>query len=157
NGATGVAALDMATGEEIWTVDLPLDPVEGIDIQPSVYDNLVYVSSVPGVGLNNFYQGGGMGELFALNQETGEIVWQFNTIDSEDIWGSPEVNRGGGAWYTPAIDTASGMTYWSVANPAPCRELRSFPTHRAAPVRTCIPARWWRSATIPARWRGIRR
>lgn len=132
-GATGVAALDINSGDELWNIDLPLGPTEGIDIQPSVYDGLVYVSSVPGVGIGNFYEGGGIGELFALDQSTGEIVWQFATVDSEDIWGNPDVNSGGGAWYPPAVDVDSGVTYWSAANPAPWPGTDEFPSGTSRP------------------------
>ena len=46
--------------------------------------------------------------LWALDAATGEKVWSFDTVRGDDLWGNPEVNSGGGAWSTPAIDAARG-------------------------------------------------
>ncbi len=123
-GPYDVVGLDAATGQEIWKtplIDITKDPsqgVNGIDIQTTAYDGLVYVSTVPG-NAGVFYAGGGMGVLYALDQNTGKIVWSFNTIKDTTLWGHPEINSGGGAWYAPAIDTKTGMMYWGIANVAP--------------------------------------
>jgi outer membrane protein assembly factor BamB len=123
-GPYEVVALDSVTGKEIWKTTLiditknPSQGVNGIDIQTTAYDGLVYVSTVPG-NAGVFYAGGGMGVLYALDQSTGKIVWSFNTIKDTNLWGHPEINSGGGAWYAPAIDIKSGMTYWGIANVAP--------------------------------------
>src|SRR5690606_34663662 len=93
-----VTALDAGTGEEVWTTRLSEVATTGIDIQPSVYAGLVYVSTVPGTG-DVFYAPGGIGVISALDAETGEVVWSFSTVDSPDLWGHPEINSGGGAWY----------------------------------------------------------
>jgi glucose dehydrogenase len=37
---------------------------------------------------------------------------------ADDLWGKPEVNSGGGLWYTPAFDEEGSM-YFGVGNPAP--------------------------------------
>ena len=51
-GSTGddgeVFALDAQDGHEIWRVKLTTNPSTGIDIAPVVYNNVVYVSTVPG-------------------------------------------------------------------------------------------------------------
>jgi alcohol dehydrogenase (cytochrome c) len=131
-GPYDIVALDSVTGQELWKttlVDIAKDPsqgVNGIDIQTTAYDGLVYVSTVPG-NTGVFYAGGGMGVLYALDQNTGEVVWSFNTIKDTNLWGHPEINSGGGAWYSPAIDVNSGMTYWGIANVAP------FPGQRQGP------------------------
>jgi outer membrane protein assembly factor BamB len=76
-GPYDVAAVDMGTGKEIWRtrlVDITKDPsqgVNGIDMQTTVYDGMVYVSTVPG-NAGVFYAGGGMGSLYALDQQTGK-------------------------------------------------------------------------------------
>lgn len=114
-------------GEILWTKKLSNNPSVGIDIQPLVYDGKVYVSTVPGVSNEDFYKGGGTGILYALDQNTGEIAWQFNTVDSEDIWGNSKVNSGGGAWYPPAIDVKTGVQYWGIGNPAPWPGTKEFP------------------------------
>jgi glucose dehydrogenase/plastocyanin len=122
-----MVALDANNGNELWSTKLSDVATTGIDIQPTVYDGLVFVSTVPGTG-DVFYAPGGRGVLYALDQNTGEIVWQFDTIKSEDLFGHPEVNSGGGAWYPPAIDTATGQMYWSIANPAPFPGTEEWPS-----------------------------
>ena len=64
-----ISALNASSGEELWSMQLinttPLEGVvigEGIDIQPTVYNNLVYTSTVPGRG-DVFYRGGAVGYL----------------------------------------------------------------------------------------------
>ncbi|MCK9356256.1 MAG: PQQ-binding-like beta-propeller repeat protein [Dehalococcoidia bacterium] len=128
-----VAALDIETGEELWSTTLSDIDSVGIDIQVTTYDNLVYASTVPGTGSGDFYSGGGVGIIYALNQETGEVEWSWSTVDSEDIWGNPEVNSGGGAWYPPAIDVETGIMYWGIANPAPWPGTAEFPNGSSRP------------------------
>lgn len=127
-----VVALDAATGEELWVTSVKRTRTDGIDIQPTVYGNLVFASSVP-VSLNGIYSGGDRGILHALDQETGAIVWTFDTVDSPDMWGNPEVNSGGGSWFPPAIDTQRGRIYWGIANPAPFPGTREFPNASSRP------------------------
>jgi outer membrane protein assembly factor BamB len=117
-GTTEIAALDLDDGTEVWSTKITRTDTEGVDIQPQVYGGLVYASSVP-ISLQGQYTGGDRGVLHALDAETGEVRWTFDTVDSEDLWGDPDVNSGGGAWYPPAIDEASGTVVWGVANPAP--------------------------------------
>jgi glucose dehydrogenase len=130
----GVVALDAATGNELWSTSLLGTPTEGVDIQPTVYANMVFASSVP-VSLHGIYTGGDRGVLHALDQATGAVVWKFNTVDSPagDVWGNPDVNSGGGAWYTPAIDTERGRIYWGIANPAPFPGTPEFPNGTSRP------------------------
>ena len=127
-----MAALDMNTGQELWTKKLSNVATTGIDIQPSVYDGLVYVSTVPGTG-DIFYAPGGMGIIYALDEKTGEIKWQFNTVYPDDLWGHPEVNSGGGAWYSPAVDVNTGMTFWGIGNPAPFPGTDAWPNGSSRP------------------------
>jgi glucose dehydrogenase len=108
-----VSALDIETGEELWAVQL-----EGPtgSIQPMVYDDTVYVSTLAGaleaseeLGLRG-YAGGATGIAYALDQETGEVRWTFQTVE-EGFWGNPELNSGGGLWFPPAIDTGRDMLF----------------------------------------------
>ncbi len=122
-----VAAWSLSEGKELWSTTLTTKPGEGIDIQPTVYDNTLYIATVPGSSASNFYRGGNVGIIFALDQASGQIKWQFDTVDSDDIWGNSQVNSGGGSWYAPAIDTSTGMTYWSTGNPAPIAGTPEFP------------------------------
>lgn len=119
-GATGdnreVFALDAATGKEVWKTLLSGNEREGIDMAPNIYGGMVLISTVPG-NSKAFYDGGARGTLYGLDASTGEILWQFATVD-EDLWGNPSINSGGGSWYPPAVDD-DGNLYWDIANPAP--------------------------------------
>jgi len=127
-----VTALDIETGEEIWSTRLSDVSTTGIDIQSAVYDGLVYVSTVPGTG-DVFYAPGGIGVIYALDQETGKVVWNFSTVDSPDLWGHREVNSGGGCWYPPSIDIETGIMFWGIGNPAPFPGTEEWPSGTSRP------------------------
>ncbi len=138
--ARDVAALDLETGEEIWRV--PLDGATG-SIQPMVYDGHVYVSTlagaveVEGEGEDREfairgYEGGHSGLAYALDQETGEVVWQFQTVE-EGFWGAPEINSGAGLWFPPAIDEDRGVAYYGTGNPAPFPGIIGWPNASSRP------------------------
>jgi glucose dehydrogenase len=128
-----VAALNLKNGEELWSTRLSDKTNVGIDIQLTAYNNMVYVSTVPGSTNADFYTGGGYGVIHALDQKTGKVMWKFNTVDSENIWGNPTVNSGSGAWYPPAIDTDTGIMYWGTGNPAPAPGTEEFPSGSSRP------------------------
>lgn len=108
------AALDAATGEELWSTDTT-NPTGAI--QPSVYDGLVYMTTQSET-LEDAYASGRSGQVIALDQATGEVVWDFQTVE-DDFWGDPALNGGGGVFYPPAIDPARGLTFWGTGNPIP--------------------------------------
>lgn len=117
-GATpnGAFALDQETGKQVWNVPLLRNAKEGIDMAPGYYKGIVYVSTVP-VNVGEFYGPGGVGILWALDGKTGKKLWHFDTVP-KDLWGKPEVNSGGGLWYTPSFDE-KGFMYFGVGNPGP--------------------------------------
>jgi glucose dehydrogenase len=127
SGDTGVVALDANDGRELWRFEPKLASSEGIDIQPTVYDGKVFVSTVP-ASLRGGYLGGARGIVHALDAITGESQWSFDTVDSEDLWGNPIRNAGGGAWYPPLIDPARKRTYWGTGNPAPWPGIADAPS-----------------------------
>jgi glucose dehydrogenase len=133
HGIAGVVAVDAETGEELWTRDLQTTKTTGLDIQPTVYAGTVLAATVP-VSTAGIYTPGDRGVLYALEAETGKVRWQFDTVKG-DLWGNPDLNSGGGAWYPPSIDPDRGLVYWGVANPAPFPGTEEFPngTSRAGP------------------------
>jgi glucose dehydrogenase/mono/diheme cytochrome c family protein len=126
-------ALDEKTGQEVWhSGKLTRNDREGIDLQPVAFDNLVFVSTVPG-NAKGFYKGNGVGILYALDASTGTERWHFDTVPL-DLW-SPahrDINSGGGLWYPPAFDD-SGNLYADVANPAPWPGTNKFPWGTSRP------------------------
>jgi glucose dehydrogenase len=125
-------ALDSSDGSELWRIRISKIPTTGMDIQPVVYDGLVYSSTVPGLG-DIYYAPGGIGVVFALEQDTGLIRWNFSTVNSPDLWGHPEINSGGGCWYPPAVDTKTGTTFWGTGNPAPFVGTTEYPNGMSRP------------------------
>jgi outer membrane protein assembly factor BamB len=131
---TGAIALEQSTGQVRWKQQLTDTPTEGVDIQAQYVGGRVLVATVP-VSARVQYQGGDRGVLYALDAETGDIDWLFDTVASDDLWGHPEVNSGGGAWYPPAVDPKAGLVYWGVANPAPFPGTPEFPNGSSRPGR----------------------
>lgn len=131
DGSNGVVALDRDDGAEVWTADVTPTPTVGIDIQPIVVDGVVLVSSVP-VSTGGIYAPGDRGVIYALDSVTGDVRWTFDTVDG-DLWGHPEVNSGGGAWYPPAVDADRGLVYVGVANPAPFPGTPDWPNGTSRP------------------------
>jgi outer membrane protein assembly factor BamB len=111
-----VFALDQKTGKQLWSTPLVTKEVEGINIAPGYDNGVVYASTVP-ANAGSLYEPGGVGTLWALDGKTGKKLWHFDTVP-KDLWGHPEINSGGGVWYTPAFDEKGGM-YFGVGNPAP--------------------------------------
>ncbi len=132
DGSTGVIALDARTGEVRWRRTITTTRSQGIDIQPTVFARRVLVSTVP-ISLRGIYRGGDRGVLHALDARTGRDVWTFDTVESPDLWGNPEVNSGGGAWFPPAIDPVRRLVYWGIANPAPFPGTPEFPNGSSRP------------------------
>lgn len=127
-----IVAVDL-NGNELWAKKISDNQNIGVDIQPAVYNNMVFVSTVPGVSNQNFYKGGAFGVIYALDQNNGNVIWSFDTVDSKDIWGNPLVNSGGGAWYPPAVDPATGIMYWGIGNAGPWPGTVDFPNGTSRP------------------------
>jgi glucose dehydrogenase len=130
---TNAFALDARSGRLLWSRKLIRNKNEGIDMAPQLYDGTVLLSTVPGNGIANFYKGGALGIVWALDAATGKPKWTFNTIaDGAKLWGNPRVNSGGGLWYPPAVDR-QGRVFISVANPAPFPGTPKYPNGSSRP------------------------
>lgn len=137
-GEHALRALDMTTGEQVWSVWL--DGAAGAQ-QPSVYGGYVLTGiqagvvepDVPGpVVAARGYVGGATGIVYGVDQATGEIIWRFQVVE-EGFWGNPEVNSGGGIWYPPAVDVETGLTFWGTGNPAPFPGTVDWPNATSRP------------------------
>jgi outer membrane protein assembly factor BamB len=131
-GSDSVAAYDAATGKQLWMKNVVDTQTAGIDIQPTVFDGQVLISTVP-ISTRGIYTPGDRGILKALDQESGAEKWRFDTIESEDFWGNEGVNSGGGSWYPPSIDVDTNRVFWAVANPAPFPGTAEFPNGSSRP------------------------
>jgi outer membrane protein assembly factor BamB len=129
-GLADVIGAKADTGEELWRTNI-LGPLhEGITMAPSVYDGVVYVSTIPG-SVDGFYQGGQRGVIHALDAQTGEVIWYFDTT-TDNLWGNARVNSGGGIWHPPSFDD-QGNVYVGIANAAPFVGTDEFPGATSRP------------------------
>ncbi|HET8932972.1 MAG TPA: PQQ-binding-like beta-propeller repeat protein [Polyangiales bacterium] len=131
-GSDSVAAYDAASGKQLWLKNVVDTQTAGIDIQPTVFDGQVLISTVP-ISTRGIYTPGDRGILKALDQESGAEKWRFDTIEGEDFWGNEGVNSGGGSWYPPSIDVDTNRVFWAVANPAPFPGTAEFPNGSSRP------------------------
>ena len=120
-----MAAYDADTGEEIWATDITTGGGE-INVQPFAHDQMVFAST-------SGFPAGVRGTIYALDQATGEIVWSFATVEDEGLWGNPEINSGGGAWYPPALDSDTGTLFYGVGNPYPFPGAPGWPAGSSRP------------------------
>ncbi len=129
-GFGDVLALRPDTGEEVWRTNIKGPLNEGITTFPAVHDNKVWVSTIPGSS-DNFYGGGQRGFIYVLDANSGEVLWYFDTT-TDNLWGNPTVNSGGGFWHPPSFD-AEGKAYVPIANPAPYPGTEEFPWASSRP------------------------
>jgi alcohol dehydrogenase (cytochrome c) len=113
-------ALEAETGKELWQrLVTNAAKNELMTMAPLIYDDLV----IAGIGISEL---GVKGWIGGFRLADGEPVWRFNTIPEEgepgaETWtGAEDKPRGGGGiWVTPSLDTARGLLYVAVGNPAP--------------------------------------
>ncbi|WP_419926678.1 PQQ-binding-like beta-propeller repeat protein [Candidatus Poriferisocius sp.] len=120
-----VAAHDADTGEEIWATEIA-DGGSELNVQPFVHDGMVFAST-------SGFPAGVRGTIYALDQATGDVVWTFATVEDESLWGNPDINSGGGAWYPPALDPDSGTLFYGVGNPYPFPGAPGWPAGSSRP------------------------
>ncbi len=115
-----VHALDARSGEPLWTYDPEVPKDWG------VYACCDVVNRGVAVWKGRVYVGSLDGRLIALDAESGDVVWETNTIDRRQpytITGAPRIINGkviignGGAelgvrGYVSAYDAASGKRIW---------------------------------------------
>lgn len=87
---------------------------------PQIYNGVIYI----GTTRSESHITGGY--VLAVDAETGEVLWHFNTIPQDEndqgwdiagpTWIGGERN-GGGIWETPSIDPELGLVYFAVGNP----------------------------------------
>lgn len=129
-GIGDVVALRQETGEEVWRTNIRGPLNEGITVFPAVHNNIVWVSTIPGSS-ETFYAGGQRGVIHALDAASGQVLWYFDTT-TDNLWGNPTVNSGGGFWHPPSFDE-DGKAYVPIANPAPYPGAEGWPWASSRP------------------------
>jgi len=113
-------ALDQKTGQVVW--DNMILTVEkgnkGFTGAPVIVKDKVLI------GANGGELSGCCGPIFAVNAQTGEVEWQFDTVGGDErsraSWGNDSWKvGGGGGWMTGSYDPATNSVWWGTANPAP--------------------------------------
>lgn len=143
-----VLALDMKTGNEVWSVQAA-DWQDGYTMTgaPLVADGVVIAGVAGGdMGVRGFLDGYDAG--------TGKKLWRFWTTAGPDdpagkTWeGDAYLHGGGATWlpgsYDPKLDPSIGVSATPVRGTPPC-----------ARATTCTPTVWWRCARRPASSSGI--
>ena len=103
--ATGVFALDARTGQQLWyNTQLSATQVN-FDIAPQVANGKVFVAAAVTVG-------GGM--VYALDAQTGAVIWSFQTVI--DKTGQQLADTAGGAW-EPVLIGPDDSVYVGTGNP----------------------------------------
>jgi len=129
-GATPTAAfaLDAKTGREVWSTNLADGLTDLIDMTPGYHDGRVYFATSPAPG-----QAGSIGVLWALDATTGKRIWRFKTLP-QALWGHPDINFGGGIYYTPAFD-GQGSVYVGIGHAGPIPGTEEYPWGSSRPGR----------------------
>jgi len=124
-GATDAEAfaLSAETGKELWRRHLTSRSEQFVDVAPVPWEGLVFLGTVGYAPL-------GRGAIYALDADTGAIVWKFDTI--EKPWPDPLESGGGGIWYPVSIDD-DGLLYAGIANPTPWGGTPQRPNGAAFP------------------------
>lgn len=125
-----VVAYDKSTGNKIWQADL-----SDVNDERSFWDsrNSALIAGGPSVGMNQVFVGTENGDIFALDAETGTLVWQVK-IKGEVITtpafdsGILVVNTASGI--LKALDATNGQELWKVEQDVPALTLRGI----SAPV-----------------------
>ena len=116
-------AVNSETGKQVWRTDIGnvIGP-EARDPGGRVFD---YLQSSPTIVDDTLYIGSADGHVYAVNAESGEVRWKFNT--TKPVRATPTVADGVvyiGSWngFFYAIDAASGELKWmyqasTVGNP----------------------------------------
>ena len=143
-----ISAYDAAQGELLWETDL-VAAGGAVNIQPVLAGQLVLAAT------SSLSQPGSRGHLFALDPQTGDVVWAFDTIESPDLWGNPQINSGEGAWYPPAVDLDAGLVFWGILQRLSLPRGPGLPErHLAAGRQSLDGRRSWRSISPAVRSAG---
>jgi acido-empty-quinoprotein group A len=114
-------ALDAKTGKLVWDVEIADSKAYGYYIATAplvVKDKIVFGTSGDVADVTH--------SMYALDPETGRILWQMHTIPKpgepgSETWPSASAMAQGGGpiWLTGTYDPAVNLMYWGTGNPHP--------------------------------------
>lgn len=111
-------ALDAETGELLWDAWL-VDSAKGyfLSAAPIAFDGKVFIGTAGA-------DWGANGRVYALDAESGKLLWHFDVIPTGDepgaeTWGGGAEHGGGSMWSTMTLHVEEGLLYVSVGNPSP--------------------------------------
>jgi len=116
-----VMAIDAASGKSVWNTHIA-DKANGetIPAAPLAWGGMVFIGNAGG---DNF---GVTGRIYALDANTGKILWQFDTVPSTGpaaaTWTKKSAENpptGGATWTSYHVDPASGVLWVGTGNVAP--------------------------------------
>jgi len=125
-----VYAFDVVTGKKVWQADL-----SDIQSERSFWDSRVsaLIAGGPIAGLNKIFLGSESGKVFALDAQTGDLVWQAD-IKGEVIT-PPAIDSGilivnSASGIMKAFNADTGEVLWEIEQDVPALTLRGI----SAPV-----------------------
>ncbi|KGJ95471.1 outer membrane protein assembly factor BamB [Colwellia psychrerythraea] len=123
-----VVAFDKESGDEVWQADL-----SDIHDERSFWDSRVsaLVAGGPVAGMKKVFLGTENGDVFALDAETGELIWQAK-IKGEVIT-PPAIDSGilvvnSASGVLKGFDASTGEEIWKVEQDVPALTLRGIST-----------------------------
>ena len=116
-----VIALDAMTGDELWSTQVGNISIgEGFSAGPIFADGKLIT------GPSGADVGGAPGRVVAMDMESGELLWTFNTVPQPgepgfETWDPPSAAEfgGGSAWVPGAYDPESNTVIYGVGQPVP--------------------------------------
>jgi hypothetical protein len=108
NCKPAVVALSQETGKVVWKDVLPT-AMNALYASPTVYNGVLYIGVA---GDHNSAENSifALGEIFALNESTGKIDWDFYTVPANDTGGD-------GVWSSVVVDPKLNSIYFDTGNP----------------------------------------
>ena len=126
NRAGDVAAIDLETGDEIWTADL-----SDIDSTRGFFQSRTSALISGGVvaGINKIFLGSENGKVFALDAETGKLDWQANI--KGEVLSTPAIESGvlvvnTSSGVMKAFNASNGEELWKIDQDTPALTLRGI-------------------------------
>jgi alcohol dehydrogenase (cytochrome c) len=145
-----VVAIDAVSGKPMWSAHIASKANgETIPAAPLVWGGMVFIGNAGG---DNF---GVTGRIYALDANTGKILWQFDTVPSTGpaaaTWTKKSADNpptGGATWTSYHLDPATGVLWVGTGNVAPDFILAMHPGDNL--YTSCILALDSRTGTLLA-------